>query len=115
MKEILKNLSSEYEMKYDEVFTSPDNRSIRQKLVPELLKSLKPRHNPSYVQLNDWLRALASKGWRSVSTKRSSRQDQSASTQQQSGSRGAVRNSFRFIFIFINIWLFVNIEKGSTN
>ena len=52
MKEILKNLSSEYEMKYDEVFTSPDNRSIRQKLVPELLKSLKPH------QLNDWLRAL---------------------------------------------------------
>jgi len=58
MKEILKNLSSEYEMKYDKIFTSPDNRSIRQKLVPELLKSLKPRHNPSYVQLNDWLRAL---------------------------------------------------------
>ena len=58
MKEILKNLSPEYEMKYDEVVTSPDNRSIRQKLVPELLRSLKPRHNPSYVQLNDWLRAL---------------------------------------------------------
>ena len=42
MKEILKTLSSEYEMKYDEVFTSPDNKNIRQKLVPELLKSLKP-------------------------------------------------------------------------
>ncbi|CAG8720206.1 14330_t:CDS:2, partial [Funneliformis caledonium] len=39
MKEILKNLSSEYEMKYDEVFTSPDNKSIQQKLVSELLKS----------------------------------------------------------------------------
>ena len=55
---MMKNLSSGYEMKYDEVFTSSDNRSIQQKLVPELLKSLKPRHNPSYVQLNDWLRAL---------------------------------------------------------
>ena len=58
MKEILKNLSSEYKMKYDEVFTSPNNRSIRQKLVPELLKLLKSRHNLSYIQLNDWLRAL---------------------------------------------------------
>ena len=58
MKEILKTLSSEYEMKYDEVFTSPDNKNIRQKLVPELLKSLKPQYNPSYGQLNDWLRAL---------------------------------------------------------
>ena len=78
MKEILKNLSSEYEMKYDEVFTSPDNRSIRQKLVPELLKSLKPRHNSSYVQLNDWLRAkhrrdgvlLAQKGARDRTSRR---------------------------------------------
>ena len=58
MKEILKNLLSEYEMKYDKVFTSSDNKSIQQKLVPELLKSLKPRHNSSYVQLNDWLHAL---------------------------------------------------------
>ena len=58
MKEILKTLLSEYEMRYDKVFNSTDNKKIRQKLVPELLRSLRSRYNPSYLKLKEWLRAL---------------------------------------------------------
>ena len=58
MKEILETLSSKFVMKYDQVFNSLKNKKIRQKLVPELLKSLRPRHNPSYTQLKEWLHSL---------------------------------------------------------
>ncbi|CAG8586278.1 8727_t:CDS:2 [Funneliformis mosseae] len=58
MKEILKTLSSLYEMRYDKVFNSPENKKIQQKLVPELLRSLRPCYNPSYNKLKEWLCAL---------------------------------------------------------
>ena len=58
MKEILKTLSHDFEMKYDEVFNSQENKKIRQQLVPELIKSLRPHYSPSYSQLKDWLHAL---------------------------------------------------------
>ena len=58
MKEILKTLPQEYEMMYDKVFNNQENKKIRQKLVPELLRALRPRFNPSYSQLKEWLRAL---------------------------------------------------------
>jgi CRISPR/Cas system-associated protein Cas10 (large subunit of type III CRISPR-Cas system) len=58
MKEIFKVLPAEYNMKYDEVFNGPENKRIRQKLVPELLRSLRLRYNPSYSKLKEWLRAL---------------------------------------------------------
>lgn len=58
MKEILITLPQEFEMKYDKVFNSQDNKKIRSKLIPELLRSLRPRYNPSYVQLKEWLRSL---------------------------------------------------------
>ena len=58
MKAILKTLSSEHSLKPNETFTSETNTEIRQKLVPELIKALKPRYNPSYEQINTWLQAL---------------------------------------------------------
>lgn len=58
MKEILKTLPPEFEMRYDKVFNSQDNKKISSKLVLGLLKSLRPRYNPSYIQLKEWLRSL---------------------------------------------------------
>ena len=58
MKEVLKVLPTEFEMKYDEVFNSQENKKIRAKLIPEILRSLRPRYNPSYIQLKGWLRSL---------------------------------------------------------
>ncbi|CAI2179130.1 2691_t:CDS:2 [Funneliformis geosporum] len=55
MKEILKTLLSEYEMRYDKVFNSVDNKKIQKKLVPELLRSLQ---SPSYLKLKKWFYAL---------------------------------------------------------
>ena len=58
MKAILKTLSSEHSLKPNETFTSETNTEIRQKLVPELIKALKPKYNPSYEQINTWLQVL---------------------------------------------------------
>ncbi|CAI2185043.1 11507_t:CDS:2 [Funneliformis geosporum] len=58
IKEILKTLSSEYEMKYNKVFNSVDNKKIQNKLVPEFLRSLRPCYNPSYLKLKKWLHTL---------------------------------------------------------
>src|SRR5581483_4127897 len=58
MKEIFKVLPPKYDMKYDKVFNSPENKKICQKLVSELLRSLRPCHNPSYSKLKKWLQAL---------------------------------------------------------
>ena len=58
MKTILKTLPAENEMKYDERFTSDSNNEILRKLIPELMKAMKPRYNPSYSQLRSWLQAL---------------------------------------------------------
>ena len=58
MKSILKTLPSELNLKCDETFTSEANTEIHQRLVSELLKAMKPRYNPSYEQLKNWLQAL---------------------------------------------------------
>lgn len=58
MKEILKTLSPERLLKCDKVFNSPENKRIREQLVPELFRRLRPKFNPSYNQLKEWLRVL---------------------------------------------------------
>jgi hypothetical protein len=58
MKSILKTLPVENQVKYDETFTSDSNREILQKLIPELINAMRPRYNPSYGQIKDWLQSL---------------------------------------------------------
>lgn len=58
MKSILKTLPVENDIKYDETFTSDLNREILQKLIPELIKAMKPRYKPSYGLVKDWLQTL---------------------------------------------------------
>ena len=58
MKSILKTLPPELNLKPDETFTSDANTEIRRKLVPELIKAMKPRYNTTYDQLKGWLQAL---------------------------------------------------------
>lgn len=58
MKAILKTLPPEFELKSDETFTSESNDKILRKLVPELLNAMRPRYQPTYEQLNNWLKAL---------------------------------------------------------
>ena len=58
MKTILKTLPAENGMKYDERFTSDSNNEILRKLIPELMKAMRPRYSPSYSQLRNWLQAL---------------------------------------------------------
>lgn len=58
MKSILKTLPPELNLKVEETFASEVNTEIRRRLVPELLKTMKPRYNPSYDQLKSWLQAL---------------------------------------------------------
>ena len=55
MKEIFKLLPAEFNMRYNKVFNSPENKNIWQKLVPELLRSLRLQYNPIYAQLKEWL------------------------------------------------------------
>ena len=55
MKSILKTLPPELNLKHDETFTSESNTEILRKIIPELLKAMKPRYNLSYKQLKDWL------------------------------------------------------------
>ena len=47
-----------FEFKIDETFTSETNDKICQKLIPQLLATMKPRYQPTYEQLNNWLKAL---------------------------------------------------------
>ncbi|RGB30460.1 hypothetical protein C1646_793679 [Rhizophagus diaphanus] len=50
MKSILKTIPRESDMKYDETFMSPANLEVQRKLVLELMKSLKPKFNPTHNQ-----------------------------------------------------------------
>ena len=106
MKKILKTLSKEYEMKYDEVFTSPNNKSIRQKLVPELLKSLKPRYNLSFTKLNEWLHALHKHRRDGVLLTQKEAQDRTNRRVHNNNQVAEVRNSFIF-YIFEILYLFL--------
>jgi hypothetical protein len=58
MKTTLKTLPPELDMNYEETFNSPLNIEIRRKLIPELVKSLKPKHQVSSDQISNWLRSL---------------------------------------------------------
>jgi hypothetical protein len=58
MKSILKTIPRESDLNYDETFGSPINVEIRRKLVPELIKSLKPKFNPTHNQITQWLMSL---------------------------------------------------------
>ena len=58
MKDILKTMPKNIEIKYDEKFTSESNADIIRKLIPWLITSLKPRFNPSFKQVKGWLCSL---------------------------------------------------------
>ena len=58
MKAILKTIPSDFDLEYDETFTSKANVEVRRKLIPELIKSLKPNFHPSHEQLTKWLMSL---------------------------------------------------------
>jgi hypothetical protein len=58
MKIILKTMLSELTIKYDEKFISEMNTNILHQLISRIISSMKPRFNPSYKQINNWLSAL---------------------------------------------------------
>lgn len=58
MKVVLKTVPPELELNYNETFNSEANIEIRRKLVPELVKALKPSHHVSHDQINNWLNTL---------------------------------------------------------
>lgn len=56
MKTILK--TTKVRLNYEATFNSEENIKIRQQLVPELQKSMKPNYHPSTSQLTRWLNCL---------------------------------------------------------
>lgn len=58
MKTILKTIKVEFQLDYNETFNSEKNIRIRQKLIPELQKSLEPNFRPSTFQVTRWLNSL---------------------------------------------------------
>jgi len=58
MKTILKTIPPDLDMNYNETFNSQSNIEIRRKLVPELIKALKPNYHASYDQISKWLQTL---------------------------------------------------------
>ena len=58
MKSILKTITPELNINCNETFNSNENVEIRRKLVPELIKALKPNHRVSHDQVNKWLQSL---------------------------------------------------------
>ena len=58
MKSILKTLPRTLDLNYDETFMSQANVDIRRKLIPEIIKSLKPNFNPTHDQITKWLSSL---------------------------------------------------------
>ena len=57
MKTILKTLSEDFEMKYNEKFTSETNADILRDIIPRLVDALK-RYKVTYKQVKEWLQAL---------------------------------------------------------
>src|SRR5581483_12509180 len=51
-------MPTELDLKYNEKFTSEENANILQKLISWLISSMKPRFNPLFKQINNWLKAL---------------------------------------------------------
>jgi hypothetical protein len=58
MKSILKTIPTELDMNYEKTFNNNINIEIRRKLIPELIKSLSPKHRVSHDQIDDWLQTL---------------------------------------------------------
>lgn len=58
MKTILKTIKPEFQLDYDETFNSEKNIQVRQRLVPELRKSLEPNFHPTASQITNWLNSL---------------------------------------------------------
>ena len=55
MKTILKTISPELDMNYEEMFNSQLNIEIWRQLIPKLVKALKPNHYASSDQISNWL------------------------------------------------------------
>jgi hypothetical protein len=58
MKVLMKTIPPNFQLKVEEVFSSPKNKEILGRLVPELLNSMTPRYKPSRKQMYEWLGAL---------------------------------------------------------
>ncbi|CAB4416629.1 unnamed protein product [Rhizophagus irregularis] len=58
MKAILKTLSPDKNLNYEQAFNSAQNITIRRQLIPELKKSLLPTYRPTVTQLSRWLNSL---------------------------------------------------------
>ena len=54
----MKTIPPNFQLKVEEVFSSPKNKEILGRLVPELLNSMTPRYKPSRKQMYEWLGAL---------------------------------------------------------
>jgi hypothetical protein len=54
---LLKGLPEEYQLNYDKTF-SEQSKTIYEKLIPELKRSMEGIFNPSVTQLSTWLRAI---------------------------------------------------------
>jgi hypothetical protein len=102
MKEILKTLPPELEMKYEQVFGSSENKSIRQKLVPELFRALQPRFKPSYGSIKEWLRALHKHRRDSYLLSKKGSQDRTNRRIHNNNRITEVWSSYFFFFAFIN-------------
>jgi len=58
MKSILKTLPDTLDLNYDETFMSKSNVDIRKKLIPELIKTLKPNFQLTHEKITKWLMSI---------------------------------------------------------
>lgn len=58
MKAILKTISPDKNLNYEQPFNSAQNIKIRRQLIPELKNSLFPTYRPTVTQLSKWLNSL---------------------------------------------------------
>lgn len=58
MKTILKNVSEEDNLDYEDTFNSKKNVEIRGRLINKLRKSMAPKYHPSVAQLTKWMNSL---------------------------------------------------------
>ena len=58
MKTILKTISPELNMNYEETFNSQSNIKIQRQLILELVKALKLKYCASSNQISNWLQSL---------------------------------------------------------
>ena len=58
MKILLKTIPRKYQLNIDEVFLSPNNKQILNKLILELERLLAPAFTPTRKEIWDWLGAL---------------------------------------------------------